>query len=218
MKIAPLAAVLLAAAALAGCGASGGTSQVASLPISAASQPAGHTGSTDSTASNGATTPSGADTVPAGSGVSDDSGPIAGRPQFRLDDTDARRAALINAWSSCLIQHGAPKVDNSARVGAAAVAGQGGKPTMIEVGDPVPAAAKVACLHLLPVMPPEEEATTNPDFHAQSLAYVGCMRQKGLWVELLNDHDLDWTFMDGHSVPDDQATIEHDCLLQAFSS
>jgi hypothetical protein len=227
MKITALAvaAMLTAGLTLAGCGSSAGQPHVASLSTpSVASSAAGggdQSSGQNSDQSSGKAAGSGdhtdagtTDTAPEDSTVSDDSGPIAGRPQFRLDDTDARRTALVNAYSSCLLQHGAPKADNGSRAGAAGP----GVSDLVQVGDPVPPAAASACLHLLPVMPPEEEAATNPDFHAQSLKYVGCMQQKGLWVQLLNSHDLDWTYTDGHPVPDDESTIEQTCLEQAFSS
>jgi hypothetical protein len=131
---------------------------------------------------------------------------------FRLDDTDARRTALINAWSQCLIDHGATRGTSRNEPGEVGP----GTSDLIQVADPVPAGASAACTNLLPELPPETEAETNPDFHAQSLAYVACMKNKGLWVQLLNNHDLDWTFTAGHPVPDNQDDIEHGCLLQAF--
>ncbi len=202
MKLLALpAAVLLAGTlvlGLAACGGSSSTPTVASVPTTAS---APHS-------------PSTAASSPAGGG-SDDSGPAAGRPQFRLDDTDARRSALIEAYNSCLITHGATAVDESSRVTAVQAAGEDGKVGIV-AADPVPAKARAACLHMLPLMPPEVEASTNPDFHEQSLAYVGCLRQHGEWVQLLNNHDLDWTYVEGHPVPQDNGRIEHDCELEAF--
>jgi hypothetical protein len=140
-----------------------------------------------------------------------------GRPQFRLDDTDARRTALINAYSQCLIDHGATRQPTRGAAAPQMVpAGANGVP-YIQVADPVPAAAKAACAGKLPQMPPQVEAATNPHFHEQSLAYVGCLRKHGEWVQLLNDHDLDWTYVAGHPVPDDNGTIEQDCLMEAFA-
>jgi len=65
-------------------------------------------------------------------------------------------------------------------------------------------------------MPPELEASTNPHFHTDSLAYVACMRKKGLYVTLLSSQNTDWTFTPGHPVPDDEYEIEHSCELSAF--
>lgn len=195
--IGPVSAPIVAAAVLGGCGSGADQPRVASLPAH---------GTVASSATSAPSTPAG--------GATDDSGSTTGRPQFRLDDTEARRTALVNAYSSCLIDHGATKVDNSGRA-VAVPAGKGGVP-FIQVADPVPPAAKAACLHLLPVPPPETDAATNPNFHAQSLAYVGCLKDHGVWVRLLNNHDLDWTYLSGHPVPDDEAKVEQSCLMQAF--
>jgi hypothetical protein len=183
-------AACLTAALVSGCGSSTSADQVASIPTHAADTT--QTPSTDST--------SGTTQTP------------AGRPVFRLDDTDARRTALINAWSQCLIDHGATRSTGRDMPGVAGA----GKSDMIVVADPVPPKASAACESKLPELPPETEAETNPHFHDQSLAYVDCMKDKGLWVQLLNNHDLDWTFTDGHPVPVDDDKIEHTCLLQAF--
>ncbi|MCD4536520.1 hypothetical protein LRP67_20710 [Nocardioides sp. cx-169] len=198
-------AAVLAAALLSGCGGSPSTDQVANIPtddISTSPTPGGGLPSDPSD-------PPGADGDPSGETDTTD---VTGRPVFRLDDTDARRTALINAWSQCLIDHGATQGTGRS------VPGPTGTVTsdLIVVADPVPAKAKAACASKLPQLPPETEAETNPDFHAESLAYVGCMKAKGLWVQLLNSHNLDWTYAAGHPVPDDEDKIEHGCLLEAF--
>lgn len=155
--------------------------------------------------------------VPGADGASHSDAP-GGRPQFRLDDTDERRTALVNAYSQCLLDHGATKGEGRGSAVAAAPGGGDGAGTPpIVVADPVPAAAAAACAAALPLMPPELEAATNPAFHDQSQAYVACMRERGLWVQLLNNTDLDWTYVDNHPVPENSAQIEHDCLLEAFS-
>ncbi len=193
--------VVLLVGALGGCGGGGGGGdgqpQGASLPTSSAAG--------GSSAAPGSGSPS----APASSRSTDGG---AGHPQYRLDDSDARRTALINAWSQCLLHHGAKRGGRDRGPGAAGP----GTTALIVVADPVPPAASAACQDLLPEMPPETEASTNPDFHEQSLDYVACMKKKGLWVELLNDHDLDWTYADGHPVPGDSDQIEHGCLLEAF--
>lgn len=145
-----------------------------------------------------------------------DTDTAAGRPQFRLDDTEDRRTALINAYSQCLLDHGAKPGGRNVPGAQPVPGGSGGKP-FIQVADPVPDAAKSACADKLPLMPPQTEASTNPDFHAQSLAYVACLKSHGEWVQLLNDHNLDWTYVAGHPVPEDNATFEQSCLVEAFS-
>lgn len=200
-----LIAALLLAPALTACGGAAAP-HVAALSHSAS----------PSVAVNGA--PS--DTAPAGAVGTDsdtDSDTATGRPQFRLDDTDARRTALVNAYSQCLIDHGAIRLTGREESAPQIVPAGGDGVPFIRVGDPVPAAAKSACANRLPLMPPQVEAATNPRFHEQSLDYVACLRKHGEWVELLNDHDLDWTYVEGHPVPDDNGTIEQDCLMEAFS-
>ncbi|WP_456696224.1 hypothetical protein [Aeromicrobium sp. P5_D10] len=159
----------------------------------------------------------------ASGGVADESGPTAGRPRFRLDDTDERRTTIQVAYNQCLIDNGAPEIKpgeggGGAGSGAVAASGEGtdGEPVGPLVGDPVPAAASAACLSKLPVMPVELEARSNPRFHDQSLAYVDCLEEGGLHVTLLNDENLDWTYKSGHSVPEDSVRLEKDCLLTAF--
>jgi hypothetical protein len=150
----------------------------------------------------------------------DESGPAAGRPQFRLDDTTARRTKIQVAYNQCLLANGAQR--NTGREGVAMAAAPGedadGNPVGPLVLEPVPASASAACLTKLPLMPPELEASTNPDFAADAQAYVACMREGGLYVELLNDHNTDWTYAEGHPVPNDSYELETDCLIEAFSS
>jgi len=188
-----LALLALPAALATGCSDAASAPDVASLPVSA---PAA---------------------VSAGMATTGASPQVAGRPQFRLDDSEVRRTALINAYSTCLLHHGAKPLTGRSQPAAASGSGDGTAATaLIQVADPVPAHAKAACLHLLPQMPPEVEASTNPHFHEQSLAYVDCLRSHGLWVRLLDDHDLDWTYLAGHPVPAKSDQIEHNCLLTAF--
>ncbi|MBM7517201.1 hypothetical protein [Nocardioides nitrophenolicus] len=215
MQISPPTSPFLAALIgllLTGCGARADEPSVASLPAG----PAGSTGAATTTASSG-TTDGATDGDLAGPGT-DDSGPTQGRPQFRMDDSPQRRSALQVAYNQCLIDNGAK--ENTGREGAAVAAAPGedadGNPVGPLVLEPVPPAASAACLSKLPVMPPELSAATNPDFHRQSLDYVACMREGGLYVELLNHDNLDWTYAEGHSVPENSYQLEDDCLLEAF--
>lgn len=192
------AAAALLAALLAGCGAAGGARTVANIPQRRGAAPAG------GGRAGGSPHRDGRATAQRGGGT-------GSRPQFRLDDTQARRDALINAWAACLLAHGAKRAGSRGTPGPAGH-GSGG----IQVADPVPAAASAACVDRLPLMPPQLEAATNPRFHRDSLAYVSCMQRRGLYVTLLNSHNIDWTFTPGHAVPADDAAIEHGCELSAF--
>jgi hypothetical protein len=153
-------------------------------------------------------------------GPVDDSGPTTGRPQFHLGDTEAYRTEAQVAYNQCLLDHGARR--NTGREGVAMAAAPGedadGNPVGPLVLEPVPASASAACLGALPVMPPELDAATNPRFAEQAQDYVGCLRDGGLYVELLNDHNPDWTYAEGHPVPRGSYRLEDECLVSAFSS
>ncbi len=198
LRLALAAAVVPLAVVLTACGGNDpGTPEVASVPT-----PTGHS----SGAAGGAPGDSSADTSSPGH--------TAGRPIIRLDDNEDRRFALWTTYSKCLLKHGAKEEDNGMGIGT----GGGDRPTQrgILLKQPIPAAAEAACLSIEPMGPLELDAATNPDFHEQSLAYVACLREHGEWVRLLNDHDIDWTYLEGHSVPDDTAKFEQQCLLDAF--
>ena len=201
MKITPALAMIAASVLLTACSSESDAPQVADVPAA-----------TDAATS----APSGTSQPPPG--AADDPGPATGRPQFRLDDSPRRRTAIQVAYNQCLIDHGA--TENTGREGPAVAAAPGedenGDPIGPLVADPVPPAASQACLTKLPLMPPELEAATNPAFHRQSLAYVACLEAGGLHVTLLNDKNIDWTYTEGHSVPDDTARLEQDCLTESF--
>lgn len=133
--------------------------------------------------------------------------PEAERPVLRVDDTEQRRKALWNAYNTCLLDNGAKRPTGDGPV--------------IALGDvmvvyPGPKKAQEACLHLEPVQPPALEAATNPDFQDDAQRYVECLREGGLWVERLNSENLDWTYAEGHPVPDDSAETEQRCLVEVF--
>ncbi len=197
-----LALVLATVTVTASCSAPEAPPPVASLPATPTTTP--------SDAAPADAAPTDAPGTPA------DAATPGGRPQFRLDDTDERRTALVNAYSQCLLDHGATRNEGREAAAAAAPEGSSGTP-LISVADPVPAEASAACVELLPLLPPEVEAATNPDFREQSMAYVACMKDQGLWVQLLNNSNLDWTYRADHPVPENSDQIEQDCLVEAFS-
>lgn len=188
------APVMVAFALLAtGCGSSSDTPRVASVP--------------DATTS--AATSTSANTQ----GSSDDADTSDGRrPLLRVDDSPARVTQLWNAYNTCLLHNGAHKPGSDEIVAAPGTRGDPG----VLVGNPVPAKARAACLQVRPRGPLELDASTNPNFHDESLAYVACLRRHGEYVRLLNDHDIDWTYVAGHSVPDDNGVFEPKCLVEAF--
>jgi hypothetical protein len=171
---------------LAACG-----SRTTTPPVAALVAPS--TSASTSAGAGGATAPSDSD---------------AGRPVMPVGATDEQFASAYNVYHHCLIDHGASAGAQPSPVP--------GKPVLVQIAGPTPAAAQAACLHVLPLPAPQLDASTNPGFHRESLAYVACMQRQGLFVTLLNDHSLDWDFADGHAVPDNSDQIERDCLLRAF--
>jgi len=141
-----------------------------------------------------------------------ESGPPVLRVQDVLSQGSARRTALYEAYTACLLDEGAPTVQDERPVPDVGYNRARG----LAIADPVPAPIERACADLMPVYPPALEAATNPDFAAQVGSYVACLRSNGLWVRLLNDRDISWTYLAGHDVPADNARFEDDCLLESF--
>lgn len=135
------------------------------------------------------------------------------RPVLRVADSEDRVAALWNAYSSCLLRNGAKKPKEGGL--APALGGTSDSPGVL-VDLPAPRRAQAACRQLEPRQAPELDATTNPRFHELSLDYVACLRRSGLYVRLLNGRDLSSTFVEGHTVPDDQVEISNRCLERVF--
>lgn len=196
MKITDALVLLAATAVLTACSSDPGTPQVASVPAASSS----------TTSAPGTAAPAGTD---------------GGRPQLRLDDSPRRRTAIQVAYNQCLLDHGATDGSGGGDDGGSAMAAspgedENGNPVGPLVARPVPPEASEACATKLPLEPPELAASTNPDFHRQSLSYVECLEAGGLHVTLLNHANLDWTYTEGHTVPDDTAPLERDCLAESF--
>lgn len=145
----------------------------------------------------------------------------AGSPVLHVRDVTSngsdRRTRILQRWTDCLIEAGAPTIDPSSD--PRPVPAENMSPTYgVTLAWPPPADARAACADLAPVYPPALEAATNPTFAAQAQTYVACLQSHGEWVRLLNSENLDWTYRAGHDVPDDNAAIEDDCLIGTFGS
>lgn len=128
-----------------------------------------------------------------------------------------RRTAILQGWTDCLIENGAPTIDPDAE--ARPVPAENMSATYgVTLAWPPPADVRAACTDREPVYPPALEAATNPDFAALAQTYVACLADGGIHVRLLNDENLDWTYRAGHDVPDDSAAIEDACLVGTFGS
>jgi hypothetical protein len=142
-------------------------------------------------------------------------------PQLRVSDVGSfgseHRTQVLQAWTDCLIEAGAPTLDPNAE--ARPVPAENISPTYgLTLAWPPPASARAACADKAPIYPPALEAATNPDFAALAQTYVSCLQGHGEYVRLLNDRNLDWTYRAGHDVPEDNARIEDDCLVGTFGS
>ena len=143
------------------------------------------------------------------------------RPVLHVRDVtsqgSARHTRLLQAWTDCLIEAGAPTIDPDSE--PRAVPAENMSATYgVTLAWPPPAGPREACADLDPVFPPALGADTNPTFAAQAQTYVACLQSHGEWVRLLNDENLDWTYRAGHDVPEDIAPIEDACLIGTFAS
>ena len=188
-----LVAALAVPLLLGACGSDPVEPQVASLPETA-SAPADPTSTVPATGSS-------APTKQAQGQDSDQ------RPVFRVDDTEQRRRQIWNAYNACLLDHGATEPQGEMGIGLG--------DSLVDYAN-APRAALAACAHLEPLQPPGLEAATNPDFREETQAYVTCLADRGLYVTLLDDENTDWTYTEGHPVPEDSAQIEQDCLVEAY--
>lgn len=189
-------AVLVTLGLVSACGGgsdadAGSTPRVASLPSTAAGTPSTPPG----------TPSSGQPAAPAG-GTQDD----GKRPQFRVDDTDERRNQIWSTYYACLAENGAPTTTD--RISTSPVDMDNVSPETL-----------AACADLEPLQPPALSGATNPDFRDDLQAYVQCMKDDGVHVTLYGDPDeINWTYTEGYSVPDDSYEIESRCLVEGFGA
>lgn len=121
--------------------------------------------------------------------------PTAEAPRFRLDDTDADRAAKREPYDDCLKEHGLDVI----------AIRQKRKPAL---SDAATEAANKACEPLNP-LPPWEEDPTNPKARDFTYAVVKCLKAKGVEVELSPD-GLSYGY---RGSPDDPGDVEKDMNL-----
>ncbi|MFG2963320.1 hypothetical protein ACGFZS_08520 [Streptomyces sp. NPDC048288] len=118
--------------------------------------------------------------------------PDAGRPQIRLDSTNAEVNRMYDAWLACLKEHGAAEKYKR-------------KPN-----DP----AVLACKGKEPLDPPELDPAKNPDYADDTRAMVKCMKGHGIKALVV---DGQWGLETG-----DEINRPHyndyviDCQVKAF--
>jgi len=135
----------------------------------------------------------------------------AARPQLRLDTSEEEANRFWAAYNACLVKHGVKT--NPGRAGA--VAAVGGAPGLVLDDSGEPKAAYTACAGKLPQQPPELDEDKNPNYAQQWNDNVKCLRAHGLMVHVTNPGEWTYDSSDG-TTPDNQAEIEHACLLEAF--
>ncbi|MFD3452325.1 hypothetical protein ACFWVC_09090 [Streptomyces sp. NPDC058691] len=185
------AAVLASVLLLAGCGGS--------------SSPAGDTaaGKDDVASLQTASAPAAGDTSPTAAAPSTD--PDQGRPQLRLDMTDAETQVYWEGYWKCLKEHGHKMI-----------LGRG--PYSVDQNDnsPTAKAAEKACAGKMPLQPPETERETNPDFDEDYRDYVACLNDGGLHVTALPGN-TGWTYAGENTLsPEKAANLDLHCKVEAF--
>lgn len=133
-----------------------------------------------------------------------------GRPQLRLDTSDAERERLFGIYNDCLVAHGVKVLTGRAQ---AAPVTDGSHRALDQSGEPK--AAYVACASKLPLQPPELDEDRNPHYAAQWNDNVKCLRAHGLMVHVTKPGE--WTYDSSDTaVPDNEPELEKTCLLEAF--
>jgi len=129
----------------------------------------------------------------------------AGRPQLRLDSSDAERDRYWHIYATCLKDHGHKMLPQRG-------------PDSIDQTDQSPEAkaATKACAGKLPLQPPELERSSNPHYDDDYRAYVKCLNRKGLKVTALPDNS-GWTY-DGQTTMSQarQTEVDKSCTMEAF--
>ncbi|MFI8183969.1 hypothetical protein ACIF70_26095 [Actinacidiphila glaucinigra] len=190
------AAAVVCAVLLAGCGGSAGGTGAAS-----GTQSGTQSGEQD-VASVATGTPSAAPQSSSGTPAADSE---QGRPQLRLDSSDAERDRYWNAYATCLKDHGHKMI--LAR-----------GPYSIDQHDnsPTAKAAEKTCAGKLPLQPPELRRDSNPHYDDDYRAYIKCLNSHGLKVVALADNS-GWTY-DGQTTMSEteQTKVDKNCTMEAF--
>jgi hypothetical protein len=171
-------AALAVVAALSACSTTATTPRVASL------------------ATGGTTTASGT------------TGNTAGRPQWRLDSTEAEVKALWMAYWACLGDHGHKMYPERGSAD-------------MDSHTPQYEAAVAACANKMPLMPDELDSRKNPHYLDDYHAYMKCLTGHGMAVHAIDPFGTGWTFDDGvtQQLNDEQRQqVDHDCTLQTFGN
>ncbi|WP_427918514.1 hypothetical protein [Streptomyces sp. cg40] len=130
----------------------------------------------------------------------------SGRPQLRLDTSEAEQTRLTGVYLDCLRDHGAP---GGYKPGSKQWYPGGGS-------DRTTSAARKACLPKLPLQPPELDPAKNPRYMDDFRTYIRCLNDGGLKVKGLSDGS-GWNYEGRPTLTEaQQGTLDHDCRLKAY--
>jgi hypothetical protein len=132
----------------------------------------------------------------------------AGRPQWRLDSTEAEVKQLWFAYYACLGEHGHKMIKER------------GSPDQ-DSHTPQDKAAEDACVDKMPLEPDELDQAKNPHYLDDYHVYMKCLTDNGLRVHAIDPFGSGWTFDDGVTqqlTSDQQTKVEHDCQAQSFGN
>ncbi|MFB7288312.1 hypothetical protein [Actinacidiphila glaucinigra] len=195
------AAAVVCAVLLTGCGGSAGGTGVASGKQSGAQS--GQQSGEQDVASVATGTPSAAPRSSSGTPAADSE---QGRPQLRLDSSDAERDRYWNAYATCLKDHGHKMLLERG-------------PYSIDQNDnsPTAKAAQKTCAGKLPLQPPELDRDRNPHYDDDYRAYIKCLNSHGLKVVALADNS-GWTYASSEQAlsEDEQTKVDKNCTMEAF--
>ncbi|MFE0629270.1 hypothetical protein ACFW3D_20210 [Streptomyces sp. NPDC058864] len=194
------AAALVCAVLLTGCGGSAGGAGATSGKQSGTRS--GEQSEDQDVASLATGTPSAA---PGSSSTTPSADSEQGRPQLRLDSSDAERDRYWNAYAGCLKDHGHKMILERG-------------PYSIDQNDnsPTAKAAEKTCAGKLPLQPPELRRDSNPHYDDDYRAYIKCLNSHGLKVVALPDNS-GWNY-DGQTTLSDteQTKVDKNCTMEAF--
>ena len=129
----------------------------------------------------------------------------AGRPQLRIDTTDAEHDRLFGIWFTCLHDHGVPTAHKPGATGWFPAADTSKYP-----------AALKACLSKKPIQPPEEDPAKNPHYLDDFRKDITCLNAGGLKVKGLSDGS-GWNYDgDSHLTQAQEDTLQRKCKLEAY--
>lgn len=146
--------------------------------------------------------------TPSASGGSASPSADTGRPQLRLDTSDAEKERLSFIYLDCLRDHGVP---GGYKPGSSQwfPGGSGGSSTK-------DAGAYKACLSKKPLQPPELDPATNPHYLDDFREYVRCLNAGGLKVKGLPDGS-GWNYDGPVTLSESEQTdLDRRCTLKAY--